>query len=74
MHLARNERRAVQERTLEHLKETLQKFQTEGNGDIKKAKDYFNVIHEPLLDIPLDQVIYMYPKSKIKNQFLILIS
>ena len=75
MHLARDERRAVQERTLEHLKKTLQKFQTEGNGDIKKAKDYFNVIHEPLLDIPLDQVIYiMYPKSKIKNQFLILIS
>ena len=75
MHLARDERRAVQERTLEHLKKTLQKFQTEGNGDIKKAKDYFNVIHEPLFDIPLDQVIYiMYPKSKIKNQFLILIS
>ena len=66
MHLTRDERRAVQERTLEHLKKTLQKFQTEGNGDIKKAKDYFDVIHEPLLDIPLDQVYIMYRKSKIK--------
>lgn len=44
-------------RNLEHLKETLQKFQTQVNEDIEKAKDYFNVIHEPLLDIPLDQVI-----------------
>lgn len=57
MYQACDERRAVQERTLEHLKETLQKFQTQANGDIKKAKDYVNVIHEPLLDIPLDQVI-----------------
>lgn len=29
-------------RTLEHLKETLQKFQTQVNGDIEKAKDYMS--------------------------------
>lgn len=57
MQLPHDKRSAVQERTLKHLKETLQEFQTRANGDIKKAKDYFNVIHEPLIDIPIDQVI-----------------
>ena len=57
MKLAHDKRSLVQERTLQHLTETFQKFKTKANGDIKKAKDYFNVIHEPLLDIPLDQVI-----------------
>lgn len=56
MNLTHDKRGAIQQRTLKHLQETLEKFQTQANGDLKKAKDYFNVIHEPLLDIPIDQV------------------
>lgn len=56
MHLPHEKRRAVQLRTLKHLQEALENFQTRANGDLKKAKDYFNIIHEPVLDIPIDQV------------------
>ena len=56
MHLPHDKRGAIQQRTLKHFKETLETFQTRANGDLKKAKDYFDVIHEPLLDIPIDQV------------------
>ncbi|XP_032225986.2 uncharacterized protein LOC5501787 [Nematostella vectensis] len=50
------ERDPIQPRTPEHMEEQLQNFLNEGNGDLKKAKDYFNVIHEPLLDIPSDRI------------------
>ena len=33
----------------------LAKFQA-GGGDLKKAKDFYNVIHAPLFNIPIDQV------------------
>jgi len=56
MHLPHDKRGTVQQRCLKHLQETLKEFQEKANGDLKKAKDYFNVIHEPLFDIPIDQV------------------
>ena len=56
MKLCEHERSNVQLRTLDHLREQLQEFQQKSNSDLKKAKEYYNVIHEPLIDIPLDQV------------------
>ena len=60
MWLALNDRtELVEPRTLEQLRTTLESFQREANGNIKKAKDYLNVIHKPLLDIPIDQVFLL---------------
>ena len=52
----RRERGRLERRTLENLKQHLDDFMTKANGDVKKAKEYFNVIHAPLLDIPINQV------------------
>ena len=38
-----------------NLAEQHQKFLDAG-GDIKKAKNYFNVIHKAIFDIPVEQV------------------
>lgn len=54
MNLSKDQRGTVTVRTLEHLSETLQKVQAAG-GDLKKAKDFYNVIHAPLFNIPIDQ-------------------
>ena len=43
-------------RTLQHLEKQLKDFKEKGRGDLKSAKNFFNVIHEPLLNIPVDQV------------------
>ena len=43
-------------RTLHNLKEDHEKFITEGSGDLKKAKLYYNCISEPFFDICIDQV------------------
>ncbi len=43
-------------RTLENLTEDHANFLTEGNGDLGKAKEFFNVICPYFFKIPLDQV------------------
>ena len=43
-------------RSMDSLKEDHQRFLTEGRGNIKKAKDYFNCIDDPFFAIPIDQV------------------
>ena len=55
MKLPRDERSPTILRTLENLHEQCQKFLDAG-GDIKKAKNYFNVIHKAIFDIPIEQV------------------
>ena len=45
--------------TVEDLREppqTLQEFMDKANGNLKQAKEFHNVIHKPILDIPIDQV------------------
>ena len=71
MHLAYDKRSRVQESTLQHHKKTFEKFQTQANGDIKKAKDYFNVLHEPLLGIPTDQLKKILKISYTYNRFIL---
>jgi len=56
MHLPKNQRTQHQERTLRGMQEHLKDFKDKGDGNLKKAKLFFNVIHEPLLEIPIDQV------------------
>ena len=58
MKLDKSKRNSVENRTLENLQEQLQRFRSEGQSDIKQAKKFFNVIHEPLIDIPIDQVSF----------------
>ena len=55
MKLPREERSPTILRILENLGEQHQKFLDAG-GDIKKAKNYFNVIHKAIFDIPVEQV------------------
>lgn len=56
MQLPKDKRSTVTLRTLQHLEEQLKEFKDKGQGDLKNAKYFFNVIHEPLIRIPLDQV------------------
>ena len=56
MHLPKNQRGEAQKRTLDGMREHLREFKDKGRGDLKKAKSFFNVIYEPLLEIPIDQV------------------
>ena len=56
MTLTKEKRRRVMTRTLQHLEEQLNDFKEKGRGDLKNAENFFNVIHEPLLNIPVDQV------------------
>jgi len=46
----------VTTRSLQHLEQQLKEFQEKGHGDLKNAKNFFNVIYEPLISIPVDQV------------------
>ena len=55
MKLPREERSPTILRTLENLAEQHQKSLDAG-GDIKKAKNYFNVIHKAIFEIPVEQV------------------
>ena len=48
--------RNVTVRTLDTLEENLQDFRINGDGNIKNAKEYFNVINDRLFNIPLNQV------------------
>ena len=58
MQLPADQRSQVVERTLESMMAKLKEFQEKAGGDLKKAKFYENVIHEPLLSIPIDHVIF----------------
>ena len=55
MHLLKDQRGSVTVRSLEHLHSKLAEFEAAG-GDLKKAKEYNNVIHAPLFNIPINQV------------------
>ena len=56
MRVPREDRPACQPRTLLSLEADLQRFQTARKGNIRKAKEYNNVISEHFLPIPIDQV------------------
>ena len=56
MKLPREERPAVSPRTLDPLQADLLLFQTAGNGDLKQAKKFNNVIGQYFFKIPLTQV------------------
>jgi len=56
MHLPKSQRGEAQKRTLDGMREHLREFKDKGRGDLKKAKSFFNVIYEPLLEIPIGQV------------------
>ena len=55
MQLPKCQRGTYPERTLQNLKETYNDFQKAG-GNIKVAKEFYNVISEPILNIKVDQV------------------
>jgi len=55
MKLPRDERSPTILRTLKNLRKQHQKFLDAG-GDTKEAKNYFNVIHQAIFDIPIEQV------------------
>ena len=59
----REERAPVAPRTLDSLQVDLLLFQTAGNGDLKKAKNYNNVIGPYFFHIPLTQVINKNPSD-----------
>ena len=59
MKLPKDQRGSVALCTLQHLSEMLQKFQAAG-GDLKRAKDSYNVIHAPHFNIPIEQVKMRY--------------
>ncbi|XP_048584892.1 uncharacterized protein LOC116615474 [Nematostella vectensis] len=56
MKLPPEERPPAPKRTLESFRHNLREFREKGKSDLKRAKEYCNVIHEPLLDIPISQV------------------
>ena len=49
------EERLCHPRTLDQMKADLKSFRDSG-GDLKKAKEFNNVIDEPIFSVPLDQV------------------
>ena len=51
-----SDRGESKKRTLQTLDEDLERFQTEFDGDIKKAKFANNVIGHRIFNIPIDQV------------------
>lgn len=55
MKLPKIQRSPTTSRTLEHLQNCHKKFIDDG-GDIKKAKNYCNVIQEAIFEIQIDQV------------------
>ena len=52
-------RSVVQQRTLENMALDFQRFQGSG-GNIKKAKDFNNVINTPIFQVPISQVLKRY--------------
>ncbi|KAI8497930.1 hypothetical protein Bbelb_245820 [Branchiostoma belcheri] len=56
MRLSKDSRPSAALRSLTSLTTNYQRFMAEGKGNIKKAKDFKNVIAIPMFNIPLDQV------------------
>ena len=56
MQQTKDQRGTVTARTLQHLEDQLEEFKDKGQGDLRNATKFFNVIHEPLISIPIDQV------------------
>jgi len=56
MSLPKEKRSSYFLRTLDHLNKQFKEFQEKGHSDIKKAKNFFNVIQSFMLEIQLDQV------------------
>ncbi|KAI8481626.1 hypothetical protein Bbelb_406270 [Branchiostoma belcheri] len=54
--LPKSERQTCPKRTLESLSSDYNRFLEEGQGNIKKAKNFKNVIAPPMFEIPLNQV------------------
>ncbi|CAH1266636.1 Hypp3462 [Branchiostoma lanceolatum] len=52
----KSERQTCPKRTLDSLHSDHKRFLEEGQGNIKKAKNFKNVIAPPMFDIPLNQV------------------
>ena len=55
MKLSVDHRNPTTSRTLEHLRDYYKKF-TDDGGDMKKARNYCNVIQKAFFQIPIDQV------------------
>ena len=56
MQLPRHQRGRHLPRSLDSLEADYLRFQTNTNGDIRKAKEYNNVISRAFFNIPLNQV------------------
>lgn len=65
MKLPRDKRSPTILRTLENLHEQHQKF-VDAGGDIKQAKNYFNVIQKAIFNIPIDQVNIKQTSAKLE--------
>ena len=59
MKVCKKERTGIESRTLENLQADFERFMKDG-GIKKKAKFYNNVIAEPILRIPLNQVSFCF--------------
>ena len=57
---AESKAKSAQLRTLHDMSVNLKEFLSEGKGKKSVAKDYFNVVREPVLPIALDQVVPPY--------------
>lgn len=66
MQLPKDQRGPVTVRTLQHLAEMLTAFEAAG-GHLKKAKEFNNVIHAPLFNIPIDQVNMWFLAKNVYN-------
>ena len=47
-------------RTLESIKENCDKWEMETNADKKRASEYYNCVHRPMINIDLDRVVPPY--------------
>ena len=56
MQWTKDQRGTVAARTLQHLEDQLKEFKDKGQGDLRNARKFFNVIHKPLISIPIDHV------------------
>ena len=66
MKVPRKTRGPSQERSLDTLAHDYQQYLAAG-GDIRKAKDFNNVIGPYVFEIPLNQVRYMLPNAKVRG-------
>ena len=67
MKIPLRERGKCTKRTLENMATDRMRFQLVHDSDVKYAKDYNNVIDEPLFNIPIDQVLYIIRVLLYKN-------